>query len=97
MAPKSPIALDLETPQYKRYEVNLGLPDMPQIIVRTEKRGDAMIIEVRPKPGTGPERALAVLPSPKSQGTEPEMVSTSQGLPHAHEQWSTCGGWFWGK
>lgn len=73
VAPRSPILLDLETPQYKRYEVNLGLPDMPQIIVRTEKRGDAMIIEVRPKPGTGPERAM--LPSSKSQGVEPEVVS----------------------
>ncbi|CDI73730.1 Vacuolar protein sorting-associated protein 13 family protein, related [Eimeria praecox] len=77
VAPKSPIALDLETPQYKRYEVNLGLPNMPQIIVRTEKRGDAMIIEVRPKPGTGPERPLAVLPSPKSQGTEPDTAVES--------------------
>lgn len=74
VAPKSPIALDLETPQYKRYEVNLGLPDMPQIIVRTEKRGDAMIIEVRPKPGTGPEGTLAVMPSTRPHGAEHEMV-----------------------
>ncbi|XP_026191492.1 uncharacterized protein LOC34619192 [Cyclospora cayetanensis] len=50
VAPKSPIVLDLETPQYKRYEVNLGLRGMPQIIVRTEKRGDAMIIEALESP-----------------------------------------------
>lgn len=69
VAPKRPIVLDMETPQYKRYEVNLGLKDMPQIVVRTEKRGDAMVVEVRPKPGTGSclvERPLSLSHSPSS-------------------------------
>ncbi|PFH31994.1 hypothetical protein BESB_019350 [Besnoitia besnoiti] len=53
VAPKKPIALDLRIPQHKRYEVSLGLRNMPRIIVRTEKRGDCVVIEVRSKPGTG--------------------------------------------
>ncbi|KEP60384.1 UNVERIFIED_CONTAM: hypothetical protein HHA_291180 [Hammondia hammondi] len=53
VAPKKPIALDLRVPQHKRYEVSLGLRNMPRIIVRTEKRGDCVVIEVRSKPGTG--------------------------------------------
>ncbi|CBZ51235.1 hypothetical protein NCLIV_043020 [Neospora caninum Liverpool] len=53
VAPKKPIALDLRVPQHKRYEVSLGLRNMPRIIVRTEKRGDCVVIEIRSKPGTG--------------------------------------------
>lgn len=74
VAPRQPIAVDFETPQYKRYEVNLGLPEMPQLIVRTEKRGDAMVIEVREKPGTGPAKPLEAAEKLKTQRVEPDTV-----------------------
>ncbi|KAL8430742.1 hypothetical protein ACSSS7_005739 [Eimeria intestinalis] len=76
VAPRSPILLDLETPQYKRYEVDLGLKGMPQIIVRAEKRGDFMLIDVRSKPGTG-GTPLTRAPPPLALA---DAASTAQGV-----------------
>lgn len=77
VAPRKPILFDMANPQHKRYEVSLGIPGMPDIIVSSEKQGDSTVIDVRSKEGTGLAKRLP-FPSGESPRETPtaDLVST---------------------
>ncbi|XP_026193592.1 uncharacterized protein LOC34617662 [Cyclospora cayetanensis] len=66
----------MANPQYKRYEVSLGLSGMPDIVVTSEQRGDDTIITVQCKAGTGADTSKNDdLPVAKCDAAQPALTT----------------------
>lgn len=72
VAPRKPILFDMANPQYKRYEVSLGLPGVPDIIVASGKRGDDTLITVQSKDSPTFSKQLTLAPQ-APQGQTPQL------------------------
>lgn len=72
VAPRKPILFDMANPQYKRYEVSLGLPGVPDIIVASGKRGDDTLITVQSKDSPTLTKQHTLAPQ-AAQGQTPQL------------------------
>ena len=80
VAPRRPFLFDMAHPQHKRYEVLLGMPDVGDIVVTSEKFGDDTIIAVLPKDAKMTKELLPATQQPPAQSTPADVVRGANAL-----------------